>query len=96
MKELKIVLLVLVMSFGCSMPAATKLSNTYYADCFKGGLLIAQKINSANVATLVVEGNYEYYLQYIKFKLDYKKVEEEQDQKKEIVSSSCTWFQWMK
>lgn len=95
MKELTIVLLILIMSFGCSVPAATKLSNVYYPNTFKGGLLITQNINSARVAVLAVEGNYEYYLQYIKFKLNYKKVEEEQDQKKEIVSSSCTWVPWL-
>ena len=95
MKELNIILLALAIGFPSSVSATIKFSNAYYPNTIKGGLLTGPKLNSAKAAVLAVEGNYKYYLQYIVYKLDYKKVEEEQDHKKEIVSSSCTWLPWI-
>lgn len=95
MKHLKIVLLVLAIGFGCSAPAITKFSNFNSPNALKGGLIAVQIFKPAKFAVLAVEGYYENYLLSLKFKLNYKKVEEEQDQKKEIISSSCTWVPWL-
>lgn len=88
MKELKVVLLVLAIGFGSTVPATTKFQNTYYPNTIKGGLQTTQKYQS-KVAVLGVEGDYEYYLQYVRFKLDYKKNQDEQDAKKALISPSC-------
>lgn len=89
MKELKIVLLVLAIGFGSSIPATTKFSTPYYSNTIKGGLQTTQKQQSAKNAVVEVEGEYEYYLQYIKFMLDYKKTEDEKDSKTTLKSPSC-------
>lgn len=89
MKELKVVLLVLAIGFGSTVPATTKFQNSYYPNTIKGGLQTTQKHQSAKIAGLGVEGDYEYYLQYVRFKLDYKKNQDEQDAKKAILSPSC-------
>lgn len=89
MRELKIVLLVLTVGFGSSVPATTKFPTSYYSNTIKGGLQITQKTPSAKTAVVELEGEYDYYLQYIKFMLNYKKSEEEKASKKSVKSPSC-------
>lgn len=88
MKELKVVLLVLAIGFGSTVvPATPKFPNTFYPNTIKGGLQTSEK-HQSKVAALGVEGDYEYYLQYVRYKLDYKK-NEEHDGKKALLSPSC-------
>ncbi|UJH92361.1 hypothetical protein LZ575_07490 [Antarcticibacterium sp. 1MA-6-2] len=89
MKELKVILLVFAIGFGSTVPATTKFQNPYYPNTIKGGLQTTKNNESAKIAGLGVEGDYEYYLQYVKYKLDYKKNQGEHDAKKAILSPSC-------
>lgn len=89
MKELKIFLLVLSVGFSSPVPASPKSTGAYYPNTFKGGLQITQKQNSAMGAVMVVEGKYEYYLQYIKFKLNFEKIPVEQIDEKSNLTPAC-------
>lgn len=101
MKELKIVLILLVIGF-CSTGSATpKCPKTYFPNTIKGGLQTSQNHQLAKVAFADVEGKFEYHIQYIKFKLDHKnnekkcekktgkKMEEEHIGKKSVTSPGC-------
>ena len=92
MKTLQIFFLVLAISFGYSDSATTNFSNSYFPETVKGGFPTAQKLNSAMVAVIAVEGTYEYYLQHLKFNLNYKKDGEKKGIERERVSASCAWI----
>lgn len=88
MKELKIILLVLALGFGSSVPATTKFPCAYYPYTIKGGLQTTKAPQMNKLVALGVEGDYEYYLQYLRYKLDYKK--DSNDGTKEVfLSPSC-------
>lgn len=89
MKELKIILLVVALGFGNTVPATGKFTNTFYPNTVKGGLQSSQKQESHQLAVLVVEGNYEYYMQYIKFQLNFKKSDNNESFEKSRRSPAC-------
>lgn len=89
MKQLKIILLLLAISFGSSVPAMTTIPQKCYFNTIKGGLQVSQKLESEKIAVLKVEGTYEYYLQYLRYKLDYKKNQDKEDTKNLLLSPPC-------
>lgn len=95
MKTLKTFLLVLAIGFAFSIPVTTNFPEIQYYNSGKGKLLTAQIMKPAKFVVIGVEGGYEYYLQYVKFKLDYEKPAEEQNFKNKRISSSCNWLPWI-
>lgn len=95
MKTLQIFFMVLAIGFGGSDSATTNFLNSYFPGTIQGGLPTAQKLNSAMVAVVAVEGSIEYYLQHLKCNRKYKKAREEKSTEREIVSASCAWIPWI-
>lgn len=90
MKQLRVVLLLLAVGFSSTLPATPKCPNLFYPNSFKGGLQTTQKHHSEKVGVIGVEGNYEYYLQFIRYKLDFKKSQDsEQVNKNILISPVC-------
>ncbi len=84
MKKLKIVLLILTIGFSSTANAT---SNFQIASTI--GPVTILKLASASKASLDVIGNHEYYFRYNNYRLNYKKIQEVFEAKKENLPLSC-------
>ncbi len=84
MKNLKIALLIFFIGFGSTVSATLNivLSSTI-------GPQILFKSKSAKIASLDVVGDYEYYLRYNNYRLNYKKIQDQREVNKEDLLPSC-------